>query len=165
MRPEGDRPIWNLNFTGAQKLAYLDHRDTAFRHLNEIGKRIERPQRPRDDFFCRFGVVWKPNRCSDAGRCLLPSFLCEDCRAVTVLSASDAAREARYARANACDSLCHTLIVQTGTKNRRRLELEGVCLVASPTVPLTGRPKGASARERVSQTHYSWARAKPAGSV
>jgi hypothetical protein len=56
-------------------------------------------------------MVGKPNRRSHAGGCFLPDVLRKDRSAVTVLSKYDTARQARYARANNGDSLCHITMV------------------------------------------------------
>src|SRR5215469_8457765 len=63
-------PIWNFNFATAQKLARLDHGNTAFGKASEFDKHIVGFERQWDHFFGWLDMVGKPNRRSGA-RCRL----------------------------------------------------------------------------------------------
>ena len=110
--PSGMRPIWNFNFTGAQKLPRFDDRDTALGKASEIEEHLVGFERQWDHSFGWLDMVGKPNRRSHAGGCLLPDVLREDRSAVTALGKNDTTRKARYARADNCDSLRHITMVE-----------------------------------------------------
>ena len=103
VRAQRNRPIWNFNFTGAQKLPRFDDRDTALGKASEIEEHLVGFERQWDHSFGWLDMVGKPNRRSHAGGCLLPDFLREDRSAVTALGKNDTTRKARYARADNCD--------------------------------------------------------------
>ena len=119
-RAKRNRPIWNFNFTGAQKLPRFDDRDTALGKAGEIEEHLVGFERQWDHSFGWLDMVGKPNRRSHAGGCLLPDVLREDRRAVTVLGKNHTTRKSRHARANDCDvSLAISPMVVSATAKKQ----------------------------------------------
>src|SRR5882762_10052678 len=108
---EWNRPVRNLNFAGARKLAYLDYGDAAARNLSEIDKNFVRFERQWDYFSRRLDMVRKPNCRSGCGRCLLPDVLREDRRAVAAFCKSDTTGQSRHACTDNCDTSVHFQMV------------------------------------------------------
>ncbi len=120
-----NRPIRNFNFTGAQKLPRFDDRDTALGKPNKVEEHLVGFERQWDHSLGWLNMVGKPNRRSYAGGCLLPGFLRQDRSAIAVLSKHYAARQARHARADNCDSLrSHQMVGMRDRKNTRSGEHE-----------------------------------------
>ena len=64
-RPERNRPIWNLKFSNARKLAQLDHGNAALGITSKIDKRLVGLERPGNGFVRRLHIVREPERPSD----------------------------------------------------------------------------------------------------
>ena len=151
MRAKRNRPIWNFNFTGAQKLPRFDDRDTALGKPNKIEEHLVGFERQWDHFLGWLNMVGKPNRRSYAGGCLLPGFLRQDRSAIAVLSEHYAARQARHTRADNCDVSLHSQMVGTD----RRAVPKILCYVS---LTYCGTWQGASFRARRDKGGQSSAR-------
>jgi len=118
---ERDRPIWNLNFAGAQELPQLNHRDSTCWYESAISEHIKCSERPWDHSVGRLGVVRKPYRSSRTRSRLLASFFRENGCVVSTLGENDATSQSGDASADDRDGLIHLQMVGTDRRAVRKI--------------------------------------------